>query len=50
MENVVLWPHVGSASHHTRNLMGQLVVDNILAYLGGKAPLTPVVETPFGKW
>jgi len=50
MENVVLLPHVGSASHHTRNLMGQLVVDNILAYLGGKAPLTPVVETPFGQW
>jgi lactate dehydrogenase-like 2-hydroxyacid dehydrogenase len=50
MENVVLLPHVGSASHHTRDLMGQLVVDNILAFLDGKAPLTPVVETPFGKW
>jgi lactate dehydrogenase-like 2-hydroxyacid dehydrogenase len=50
MENVVLLPHVGSASHHTRNLMGQLVVDNILAYLGRKPPLTPVAETPFGKW
>ena len=50
MENVVLLPHVGSASHHTRNLMGQLVVDNILAYCSGKAPLTPVAETPFTGW
>ena len=29
MENVVLLPHVGSASHHTRRAMGQLVVDNL---------------------
>jgi lactate dehydrogenase-like 2-hydroxyacid dehydrogenase len=50
MDHVVLLPHVGSASHHTRNLMGQLVVDNILAYLANKSPLTPVVETPFSKW
>ena len=50
MENVVLLPHVGSASHHTRNLMGQLVVDNILAYCSGIAPLTPVAETPFKGW
>ena len=50
MDNIVLLPHVGSASHHTRNLMGQLVVDNILAFRAGKAPLTPVVETPFSGW
>jgi len=50
MDNIVLLPHVGSASHHTRNLMGQLVVDNILAFEAGKAPITPVVETPFVKW
>ena len=47
MENVVLLPHVGSASHHTRNAMGQLVVDNVTAMLTGKAPLTPVPETPW---
>ena len=47
MENVVLLPHVGSASHHTRRAMGQLVVDNLLAWSTGKAPLTPVVETPY---
>jgi lactate dehydrogenase-like 2-hydroxyacid dehydrogenase len=49
-ENAVLLPHVGSASIHTRNQMGQLVVDNILAYLDGKPPLTPVAETPFSGW
>ncbi len=49
-ENAVLLPHVGSASIHTRNLMGQLVVDNVLAFLSGKHPLTPVAETPFTHW
>jgi len=47
MENVVLLPHVGSASHHTRRAMGQLVVDNLVAWKDGKAPLTPVPETPY---
>jgi len=46
MENVVLLPHVGSATHHTRNAMGQLVVDNLLSWFAGEGPLTPVVETP----
>ena len=50
MDNVVLLPHVGSASHHTRNLMGQLVVDNILAFQASRAPITPVLETPYVKW
>lgn len=47
MENVVLLPHVGSASHHTRRAMGQLVVDNLVAWSTGKPPLTPVPETPY---
>jgi lactate dehydrogenase-like 2-hydroxyacid dehydrogenase len=47
MENVVLLPHVGSASEHTRRAMGQLVVDNLLAWGAGKPPLTPVPETPY---
>jgi len=47
MGNVVLLPHVGSASVHTRRAMGQLVVDNLLAWKDGKAPLTPVPETPY---
>ena len=47
MDHVVLLPHVGSASVHTRNAMGQLVVDNLVAWFSGKGPLTPVAETPW---
>jgi lactate dehydrogenase-like 2-hydroxyacid dehydrogenase len=46
MQNVVLLPHVGSASVVTRNAMDQLVVDNLKAWFAGKAPLTPIPETP----
>jgi lactate dehydrogenase-like 2-hydroxyacid dehydrogenase len=47
MDNVVLLPHLGSASEATRAAMDQLVVDNILAWASGKPPLTPVPETPW---
>ncbi len=50
LDNVTLFPHVGSASHHTRNAMGQLVVDNLAAFAAGKPPPTPVAETPFSGW
>lgn len=46
MQNVVLLPHIASASVSTRNAMDQLVVDNLLAWFAGKAPLTPIAETP----
>jgi lactate dehydrogenase-like 2-hydroxyacid dehydrogenase len=46
MQNVVLLPHVGSASVVTRNAMDQLVVDNLKAWFAGRAPLTPIPETP----
>jgi len=46
MQNVVLLPHIGSASVVTRNAMDQLVVDNIKTWFSGKPPLTPVPETP----
>ncbi|MDJ1160210.1 2-hydroxyacid dehydrogenase [Chelatococcus sp. SYSU_G07232] len=49
MDNVVLLPHIGSASVHTRNAMGQLVVDNIVSWFDGKGPLTPVPETPWPR-
>ncbi len=48
--NVTLLPHVGSSSVHTRNGMGQLTVDNLLAYANGTPPKTPVAETPFKAW
>lgn len=50
LENAVLLPHVGSASQYTRNAMGQLVVDNLAAFVAGNPPLTPVAETPFHGW
>jgi lactate dehydrogenase-like 2-hydroxyacid dehydrogenase len=50
VDNLTLFPHVGSASMHTRNAMGQLVVDNLVAFAEGKPPKTPVPETPFRGW
>lgn len=45
-ENAVLLPHIGSASHHTRNAMASLVVENLVSWFAGKGPVTPVPETP----
>ena len=44
MDNVVLFPHLGSASVYTRTQMDYLVVDNLLSWAAGKGPLTPVPE------
>jgi len=45
MSNVVLLPHVGSATHETRAAMGALVVDNLIAHLSTGKVHTPVPET-----
>ncbi len=50
LDNATLLPHVGSASEHTRELMGQMVVDNLAAFVAGKPPVSPVPETPFKGW
>src|SRR5262249_17618980 len=50
LDNVTLFPHVGSASRYTRRAMGQLVVDNLAAFAAGRPPKTPVAETPFQGW
>jgi glyoxylate reductase len=42
MENVVLAPHLGSATRETRTAMAQLAVDNVLAVLAGKPAITPI--------
>lgn len=42
MENVVLQPHVGSATIETRTAMCQLVLDNLRAHFAGQPLLTPV--------
>jgi hydroxypyruvate reductase len=42
MDNVVLQPHVASATHQTRKAMGQLVIDNLAAHFAGKPLVTPI--------
>ena len=42
LENVVLVPHLGSATRETRTAMIDLAVSNVLAVLAGRPPLTPV--------
>jgi len=42
MENVVLQPHVGSATFETRRAMSQLVLDNLDAHFAGKPLLTQI--------
>jgi hydroxypyruvate reductase len=42
MDQVVLQPHVGSATHETRKAMGDLTVENLRAHFAGKPALTPV--------
>jgi hydroxypyruvate reductase len=43
LDNVVLLPHIASATNATRNVMGQLMIDNLKAHFAGKPLLTPVV-------
>jgi lactate dehydrogenase-like 2-hydroxyacid dehydrogenase len=38
MENVVVLPHLGSATEETRTAMGMKVVDNITAFFDGREP------------
>jgi glyoxylate reductase len=42
LENVVLAPHIGSASVETRDKMAVLAAENIVAVLSGEEPKTPV--------
>jgi glyoxylate reductase len=42
LPNVVLTPHLGSATRQTREAMTRLVVDNLRAVERGESPLTPV--------
>ena len=42
LPNVVLTPHLGSATRQTREAMTRIVVDNVLAFERGEQLLTPV--------
>ncbi len=44
MDNVVLTPHIGSATAQTRRAMAELAFANLNAQLTGQPPLTPVPE------
>ncbi len=44
MDQVVLMPHVGSATRETRRAMGQLVLDNLDAFFREGSVLTPVTD------
>ncbi|WP_298841608.1 2-hydroxyacid dehydrogenase [uncultured Roseobacter sp.] len=44
LSNVVLLPHVGSATHETRDAMGALTVDNLLQHLEDGTVISPVPE------
>lgn len=43
LDSVALAPHVGSATHATRNAMGELVLKNLAAHFSGQPVLTRVV-------
>ncbi|SDH47794.1 D-glycerate dehydrogenase [Variovorax sp. OV700] len=44
--NVVLTPHIASATVPTRRAMAELAADNLIAWFSGKGPLTPVTPVP----
>ncbi|WP_110684997.1 2-hydroxyacid dehydrogenase [Salinicola aestuarinus] len=42
LDNVACLPHIGSATHETRNAMCDLAAENLLNVIAGKAAVTPV--------
>jgi glyoxylate reductase len=44
LDNVVVLPHIGSATHDTRTGMAMLAARNAHAVLSGRPPLTPVLD------
>jgi glyoxylate reductase len=42
LDNVVLLPHLGSATVETRTAMAQLAARNVVEVLAGRAPLSAV--------
>lgn len=43
-ENVILVPHLGSATRETRTAMAELAARNVLSVLAGSEPLTPIAS------
>ena len=42
LDNVLLVPHIASATTETRTAMADLAAENVLAVLAGRPPLTPI--------
>lgn len=42
LQNVIMTPHIGSATIEAREEMTKIAIDNVLAVLSGQPPLTPV--------
>ena len=42
LENVVLAPHLGSATRETRTAMAELAARNVIEVLAGRPPITPI--------
>jgi len=49
LDNVVLTPHIGSASYETRSKMAVMVAENVIAALEGKLPPNCVNPEAYGK-
>ncbi|MFN7191349.1 MAG: 2-hydroxyacid dehydrogenase [Rhodospirillales bacterium] len=47
LDNVVLLPHIGSATHQGRDAMGEKVIVNIKSFVDGHTPPDKVVHTIF---
>ena len=43
LDNVVLTPHVASATNETRTAMGNLQIENLHLHFAGKPVITPVM-------
>ena len=42
LSNVILSPHLGSATHETRTAMADLAARNLMEVLSGNSPITPI--------
>ncbi|MCG3267915.1 2-hydroxyacid dehydrogenase [Yoonia sp. I 8.24] len=45
LPNVILTPHIGSATVETRHAMGDLAIDNLIAWKNGQPLISPVPES-----
>nr|MCW1952270.1 2-hydroxyacid dehydrogenase [Octadecabacter sp.] len=45
MSNVILTPHIGSATQETRRAMADLAIDNLIAWKEGRPLISPVSES-----